>query len=176
MAKRGNPDEPIPGMKSAQKESDGKPARKPPPVRKDEPSAALRKLYCRLREKDELRQLHDKHYHMTTKNFRRRTSALQLPEDIYEKYEEVVKSCPSCQKYQPAPQRSRVTGMRANNFGDLWFVDHVDISVEKVTYTVLVVVDAATNFVWAAPQKNKVLLQTIRTQTTACDDLNCVSL
>ena len=50
-------------------------------------------------------------------------------------------------KHAPAPQRSKITGMRALSFGDLWFLDHVDISVDQHIYCVLIMVDAATNFI-----------------------------
>ena len=89
----------------------------------------------------ELLKLHLKHYHMTTENFRRRTSALKLPEVIYEEYDKIGPKCESCQLYKPAPQRSRITGMRATNFGDLVSIDHVDLSVDKNMYLVLVAID-----------------------------------
>ena len=49
-----------------------------PPV-----GTVLAKIHARLRDKAELLKLHLKHYHMKTKNFKRRTSALKIPEDIY---------------------------------------------------------------------------------------------
>ena len=45
--------------------------------------------------------------------------------------------------------------MRATNFGDLVFVDHVDIGIDKYKYCVLVAVDASSNLLWAQSQKNK---------------------
>ena len=92
--------------------------------------SALEKIHAKLRDKSELLKLHLKHYHMSPANFRRRTSALQIPTDIYDLYEKIVSSCEACQVKAPAPARSKVTGMRANNFGDLWFVDHVEISID----------------------------------------------
>ena len=86
-------------------------------------------------------------------------------------YEQVVKACESCQRFAPAPQRSRVSGMRAPNFGDLWFADHVDISVGQYLYHVLVVVDAASNLIWVAPQKHKGEAETISLLMMAYDDL-----
>ena len=50
-----------------------------------------------------------------------------------------------------------------SEFGDLWFIDHVDLSVDKVLYTVLVLIDAASNLIWASSQKNKVHDTTINT-------------
>ena len=77
----------------------------------------LSKIHARLRDKAELVKLHLKHYHMKSKSFQKRTSALKCPKDIYDLYEEVVKECPACQKHVPAPERSRITGMRATEFG-----------------------------------------------------------
>ena len=88
----------------------------------------LSKIHARLRDKAELVKLHLKHYHMKPKNFKRRTSALKCPKDIYDLYEEVVGECPACQKHVPAPERSRITGMRATEFGALWSIDHVEIT------------------------------------------------
>ena len=105
----------------------------------------LAKIHARLRDKAELVKLHLKHYHMKTKNFKRRTATLKCPEDIYRLYDEVVGECPACQKHQPAPERSRITGMRATEFGHLWFIDHVDITHKGYAYVVLVILDAASN-------------------------------
>ena len=45
--------------------------------------------------------------------------------------------------------------MRARVFGDLIFVDHVELRIEDNTFVVLIIVDAASNFLCAAPQKDK---------------------
>ena len=42
-----------------------------------------------------------------------------------------------------------MSGMRGNNFGDLWFLDHFDLNVDQHMYIILVIVDAATNYFWA---------------------------
>ena len=109
---------------------------------------------------------------MSPANFKRRTSALQIPQDIYDLYDTVVSECSSCQKFSQAPQRSKVTGMRANNFADLWFLDHVEINVDNYLYLVLVIIDASSNFVWALPQKTKEQEETMSALTQACYDLN----
>ena len=92
--------------------------------------AALKKIHMKLSNEAELLKLHLKHHHMNPTNFKHRTSKLQIPKEIYDKYETIWKSCPSCQKFQHAPERSRVSGMRAEKFGDLWFIDHVDITIQ----------------------------------------------
>ena len=78
-------------------------------------------------KRTELLKLHLKHYHMSSAQFRRRTSELYLPEGIYRLYESVVKECETCQKTKPAPPRSRFTGVRAKEFGDVVFMDHCEI-------------------------------------------------
>ena len=54
---------------------------------------AYRKMIKRLDDKVELYKLHVKHYHMSPTQFRRRTNMLNLPDRIYEKYEEVYNKC-----------------------------------------------------------------------------------
>ncbi|CAE7449626.1 RE1 [Symbiodinium natans] len=50
-------------------------------------SPAFRRMIEKLRSDVELYKLHVKHYHMSSAQFRRRTSMLGLPEEIYEKYD-----------------------------------------------------------------------------------------
>ena len=57
---------------------------------------AYRKMIKRLDDKVELYKAHVKHYHMSPTQFRRRTSMLNLPDGIYEKYEEVYNKCRVC--------------------------------------------------------------------------------
>ena len=78
-------------------------------------------------------------------------------------YGDICKSCESCQRFAQAPERSRVSGMRATRFGSLIFVDHVELSIEKFLYIVLVAIDASSNLIWAGPQKNKEHPETIST-------------
>ena len=64
--------------------------------------------------------------------------------------------------------------MRATNFRDLWFVDHVDLSIDKVLYTILVIIDAASNLIWAYAQKSQSIEETIKTYVRATKDLGVV--
>jgi len=115
----------------------------------------MTKIIDRLSDRGELWKLHVKHHHMNTENFKRRTKYFKLPKNIYDLYDGICKSCDSCQKFCQAPQRSKVSGMRAENFGDLVFIDHVELSWNKHAYIVLIIVDAASNLIWAKAQKNK---------------------
>ena len=55
--------------------------------------ASLKKIHDRLKNETELYKLHLKHYHMSSKSFRHRTSSLKLPKEVYDKYDMVVKKC-----------------------------------------------------------------------------------
>jgi hypothetical protein len=93
---------------------------------------SARNLVARLKKPDEFLKLYLKHYHMSTRQFRLRTSELHLPEAIYKNFDDIVNKCETCQKHKPAPPRSRISGLRATNFGDLMFVDHGTIKVKTL--------------------------------------------
>jgi len=68
--------------------------------------------------------------------------------------------------------------MRAEKFGDLWFIDHVDITIqdylengnkETRIYVVLIVLDASTNLVHGQIQKSKLHDDTISALMVTCD-------
>ena len=63
---------------------------------------------------------------MSTEQFKRRT-ALKLPKDIYDKYEQIVRSCDTCSKAKIAPSRSKVSGIRSEVLGELSFIDHGEV-------------------------------------------------
>ena len=90
---------------------------------------ALQRIHEKLSHPTELLKLHLKHYHMSTEQFKERTSALKIPAKIYEEYEKVVKQCDTCQKSKIAPSRSRISGMRSETFGELTFVDHGELAL-----------------------------------------------
>ena len=84
------------------------------PSAEDALPANLRKLHEKLKDNAELLKLHLKHYHMSTAQFRRRTSALKIPEIIYQQYDEIVKKCRTCMENSAAPVRARVRVPRAH--------------------------------------------------------------
>ena len=61
----------------------------------------------RLRSDVELYKLHVKHYHMSSAQFRRRTSMLGLPGEIYDRYDRIVKSCKICNTSVPSSAKSQ---------------------------------------------------------------------
>ena len=99
----------------------------------------------KLRNEVQLYKLHVKHYHMSPAQFRRRTSMLGMPGEIYDKYDRVVKSCKVCSTSVPSPPRARIAGLRASSLGDLIFADHAEIKFGTSLYLVLLIIDGATN-------------------------------
>ena len=79
-------------------------------------SLALQRIHDKLQSPTELLKLHLKHYHMTTEQFKRRTSALKLPKEIYDKFDQITKSCDACSKAKIAPSRAKVSGIRSEVF------------------------------------------------------------
>ena len=59
--------------------------KKEPKIKADLP-LALRRIHQKLESPVELLKLHLKHYHMSSDQFRKRTSALKIPEEIYQNY------------------------------------------------------------------------------------------
>ena len=103
-------------------------------------SPAYQRMLEKLRSDVELYKLHVKHYHMSPAQFRRRTSMLGLPGEIYDRYDRIVKSCKVCSTSVPSPPRARIAGLRASSFGDLIFVDHAEINYGMNSYLVLLVI------------------------------------
>ena len=101
--------------------------KEPPP--KGTLSLALQRIHDKLQSPTELLKLHLKHYHMTTEQFKRRTSALKLPKEIYEKFDQITKSCDTCSKAKIAPSRAKVSGIRSEVFGELTFIDHGEVPI-----------------------------------------------
>ena len=68
-------------------------------------------------------------------------------------YENVVKECEICQKTKPAPPRSRFSGVRAKEFGDVVFMDHCEIKHMAKKHQLFLVLDGATSLLWGATQQ-----------------------
>ena len=110
---------------------------------------------------------------MSTRQFRIKTSELALPEEIYEKFQKVVKECKICSQAAPAPSHSRISGIRSQNFGDLIFVDHAEVIYGTQKFLVLLVVDGATNLLSVYPQENKREETTIEGLREWMDNFQC---
>ena len=135
---------------------------------------AYRKMLRKLEDSVELYKLHVKHYHMSPTQFRRRTSMLGLPDSVYEKYEDMYNKCRVCSTSIAPPPRARVSGIRATNFGDVIFVDHAEIQLRKSKYVVLLVLDGASNLLWATAQSSLNDKETIQALRLWSDENNCM--
>ena len=85
---------------------------------------ALSRIVNKLSDEQHLRDLHLKHYHVSTAQFKKRTTHLDIPGKVHDFYQHVVKTCPFCHSTKPTPDRSRASGLRAEEFGELIFLDH----------------------------------------------------
>eukprot|EP00434_Breviolum_minutum_P041308 symbB.v1.2.036747.t1/scaffold5255.1/size29345/1 len=135
---------------------------------------AYRKMIKRLDDKVELYKLHVKHYHMSPTQFRRHTSMLNLPERIYEKFEDVFNKCRVCSMSVAPPPRAKISGIRASVFGDVVFVDHCEIELKKKKYVVLLVLDGATNLLWATAQNSLDKKETLTHLRSWNEQNNCI--
>ena len=116
---------------------------------------ALRKIINKLSDERNLKDLHLKHYHMSTAQFKNMTTYLDVPGRIYDIYQHVVKTCPFCNSIKPRPERSRVSKRRAEEFGDLIFLDHGSAKIgDKTTFGFLIVLGGATSHLTAYPCKS----------------------
>ena len=90
---------------------------------------APRNIISKLSEERSLRDLHVQHYHMAIAQFKKRTTHLDIPGNFNDLYPHVVKKCPFCNSVKPRPERSRVSGLRPEEFGDLIFLDHGSVKM-----------------------------------------------
>ena len=135
--------------------------KKEPQPKKNLP-LALQRIHKKLSSPVELLKLHLKHYHMSTEQFRKRTSALKIPEEIYLRYDQLIKQCDTCETQKMTPTRAKVSGIRSEIFGELTFIDHGEVAIdEKHKLTFLIVFDGATTLMTAYPVKDKTEPETI---------------
>ena len=129
--------------------------KKDPKIKADLP-LALKRIHQKLESPVELLKLHLKHYHMSSDQFRKRTSALKIPEEIYQNYDLIVKQCETCQGMKKGPSRSKVSGMRSEVFGDLTFIDHAEVPLnDRFKIMFLIIYDGATQLMTSFPCETK---------------------
>ena len=137
-------------------------------------SPQYKRMLEKLNNDVELYKLHVKHYHMSSAQFRRRTSMLGLPGEIYDKYDRIVKGCRICNTSVPTPPRARIAGLRASSFGDLIFVDHEEIKFGNSSYLALVIIDGASNLLWATALKSLEATETLGAFRLWTEENNCI--
>ncbi len=62
--------------------------------------------------------------------------------------------------------------MRATRFGDLWFIDHVEVSIGPYLVVVLVIVDGMSILLWVCCQKHKERESTVEALERCCGEWN----
>ena len=72
------------------------------------------------------------------------------------------------------PPRARVSGNRASNFGDVILADHAEIQLRKSKYVVLLVLDGASNLLWATAQSSLNNKEPIQALRLCGDENNCM--
>ena len=177
----------VPSRVSGQSDSEGKkgepgddslePRRIAVPLPGSEVQAmtpSFKRMLKKLEDRAELNKLHVKNYHMSPTQFKSRTSMLGLPDSVYEKYEDVVHKCRVCSTSIAPPPRARISGIRASNFGDVIFVDHAEIQLRKNKYVILLILDGATNLLWATAQNSMNNKDTIQCLRMWSNENNCL--
>ena len=76
---------------------------------------------------------------------------MDIPGRIYNLQQHEVKTCSFCNSIKPRTERSRVSGLRAQEFGALIFLDHGSAKIEEKTFGFLIVLDGATSHLTADP-------------------------
>eukprot|EP00435_Cladocopium_sp_Y103_P022068 s4856_g5.t1 len=126
------------------------------PMPKGTLSLALQRIHEKLQSPTELLKLHLKQYHMSTEQFKRRTSALKLSKEIYDKHDAITKSCDTCSKSKIAPSRAKVSGIRSEVFGELTFIDHGEVPINTPSkLQFLLLFDGATCLTTAYVAQNR---------------------
>ena len=111
---------------------------------------------------------------MSVSQFRRRTSEPALPDEVYQKYEHVVKTCKICSYNTQPPYKSKISGLRAQNFGDVAFADHAEVHNGNQKFAVLLILDGATNLLWARPQVTLTAEETLEGLREWSDTFQCI--
>ena len=66
-----------------------------------------------------------------------------------------------------------MSGLRADNVGDIAFIDHADVKIRSETYTVFIAVDGATRFVTALAPRTKDSHETAQCLMEWMDTFHC---
>ena len=74
---------------------------------------ALQKIINKLSDVRNLKDLHLEHHHMSSAQFKRRTTHLHILGKVCDLYQHVVKTCPFCNWTIPRPDRTRVSGLKS---------------------------------------------------------------
>ena len=121
---------------------------------KNSDGEALQNIVNKLSDVGNLKDFHLKHYHMSSAQLKKRTTHLDIPGKVYDLYQHVVETCSFNNSTKQKPDRSRVSGLRADECGDLIFLDHGSTIIGDQTFGLLIVLDGATSHLTACPCKS----------------------
>ena len=76
---------------------------------------------------------------------------MDFPGRIYDPCQHVVKTCPFCNAIKLRLSKSRESGLRAEEFGELIFLDQGSAKIEDKPFGFLIVLDGATSHLTAYP-------------------------
>ena len=114
----------------------------------DEPTSlplAFGRTHQRLSKPEELKKFYLQYYYMIIDQFRFRTRALHLPKSTYDLFDKIRSEYEACQAAKQAPSRSKTSGLRADTFGDMTFIDHCQVPLGTGEHIIVVVIlDGAT--------------------------------
>ena len=77
---------------------------------------------------------------MTTDQFRFRTRSLHLPKSTIDLFDKIRSECEVCQAAKQAPSRSKTSGLRADTFGDMTFIDHRQVPLGTGEHIIVFVI------------------------------------
>ena len=121
---------------------------------KNSDGQALQNIINKLSDVRNLKDLDLKHYHVSSAQFKKGTTHLNILGKVYDLYQHVVKTCPFCNSTKSRPDRPRVSGLRTEEFGDVIFVDHGSTKIGDQTFGFLIVLYGATAHLTAYPCKS----------------------
>ena len=115
---------------------------------------ALQNIVNKLTDVRNLKDFHRKNYHMSSAQIKKRTTHLDIPGKVYDVYQHVVKTWPFCNSTKSRPDKSRVSGLTAKEFGDLIFLDHGSTDIGDQTFRIIIVLNGVTSHLTAYPCKS----------------------
>ena len=93
--------------------------------------------------------------------------------EVYNTYELASKTREQRRQAMPGPTRSHISGARADNFGDVIFVDHAVIDAGRNKYLILLVPDGATHSLSAYIQPSLRMQDTLTALGEWTDSRHC---
>ena len=78
-----------------------------------------------------------------------------MPKEIYDKHDQITKSCDTCSKSEIAPSRAKISGIRSEVFGELTFIDHGEVSINPQSKLQFLLYDGATSLTTAYAVQNR---------------------